>query len=357
MATKEQLAEFQKTAEDWLHTNVCGFQLRSVDEEESRLVFDNPDVRLSSFFVTCPCDGESWGVWSDEESVIGRLHGVMEYLDGRPHLTMDLVLDRITRSLSQVKSSVSSSSAEKPADCGDDDDDEEEDEEDDFEFDYYGEGDRDVTEDETESKESNMRKGGAGLVQLTKSAESSLEMSPKMVDTFFKASGGKTTPPTIHRLVKDMRSLAKVGEKYGFSAAPRGENLFNWAVEIMDIPKDSQLGKDLNQYAKKTRGEAVIQMEMQFPWNYPFSPPFIRVTRPRFKFRTGHVTVGGSLCMQMLTKSGWMPTNDIEGVLVQVRAEILSDPKASLDLTNITPYTEDEAKEAFERMVLRYGWI
>ena len=26
----------------------------------------------------------------------------------------------------------------------------------------------------------------------------------------------------------------------------------------------------------------------------------------------GHVTIGGSICMEMLTKSGWRPTNDIE---------------------------------------------
>ncbi len=26
----------------------------------------------------------------------------------------------------------------------------------------------------------------------------------------------------------------------------------------------------------------------------------------------GHVTIGGSICMQMLTRSGWTPSNDIE---------------------------------------------
>ena len=41
-------------------------------------------------------------------------------------------------------------------------------------------------------------------------------------------------------------------------------------------------------------------------------PPFVRVLRPRFKFLTGHVTVGGSICMQMLTKSGWSPANNME---------------------------------------------
>ena len=26
----------------------------------------------------------------------------------------------------------------------------------------------------------------------------------------------------------------------------------------------------------------------------------------------GHVTIGGSVCMEMLTRSGWRPTNEIE---------------------------------------------
>lgn len=34
-------------------------------------------------------------------------------------------------------------------------------------------------------------------------------------------------------------------------------------------------------------------------------PPFVRVVRPRFQFRTGHVTIGGSICMELLTLSGW----------------------------------------------------
>ena len=53
-------------------------------------------------------------------------------------------------------------------------------------------------------------------------------------------------------------------------------------------------------------------MEMSFPEDYPMAPPFVRVIRPKFRFLTGHVTIGGSICMQVLTKSGWSPGNDIE---------------------------------------------
>jgi len=33
--------------------------------------------------------------------------------------------------------------------------------------------------------------------------------------------------------------------------------------------------------------QPVIYLEMQFPQDYPMAPPFVRVTKPRFKFLTG----------------------------------------------------------------------
>lgn len=95
---------------------------------------------------------------------------------------------------------------------------------------------------------------------------------------------------------------------------------------------------------------------MKFPKDYPMTPPFVRIVRPRFQFLTGHVTIGGSICMQMLTRSGWSPSNDIESILVQVRAEIMSDPRARLESHSGREYSESEAKSAFERMVAKYGW-
>lgn len=73
------------------------------------------------------------------------------------------------------------------------------------------------------------------------------------------------------------------------------------------------------------------------------------------KFLTGHITVGGSVCMEALTPKGWVPTNDIESILVQVRAAICSDDKARLDSTG-RPYDASEAQRAFDRMCAKYGW-
>ena len=44
-------------------------------------------------------------------------------------------------------------------------------------------------------------------------------------------------------------------------------------------------------------------------------------------------------------------------ILVQIRSEIMSDSQASLDMNDADrPYGEQEARDAFNRMVKRYGW-
>ena len=41
-----------------------------------------------------------------------------------------------------------------------------------------------------------------------------------------------------------------------------------------------------------TSSQRAIVMRVYFPGTYPDAPPFIRVIRPRFEFRTGHITIG-----------------------------------------------------------------
>lgn len=79
--------------------------------------------------------------------------------------------------------------------------------------------------------------------------------------------------------------------------------------------------------------------------------------RPRFVYRTGHVTIGGSICMEVLTKSGWRPANDVESVLVQVRAEIMAGGgRVDLNNRNYPAYDKAEAKAAFDRVAAHHGW-
>ena len=86
-------------------------------------------------------------------------------------------------------------------------------------------------------------------------------------------------------------------------------------------------------------------------------PPFVRVVSPRFAFHTGHVTIGGSICMEELTASGWNPTYSVERVLDMVLSAML-DGDALLHATAADrPYTLSEARAAFSRVALQHGWI
>ncbi|KAJ5854501.1 hypothetical protein N7534_007044 [Penicillium rubens] len=96
---------------------------------------------------------------------------------------------------------------------------------------------------------------------------------------------------------------------------------------------------------------------------FPMDPPLVRVIRPRFvEFNAGgggHVTTGGSMCMELLTHSGWLPTASIESVLLQVRMALTNqDPRPARlnrDRANMD-YSVGEAVEAYRRVAVAHGW-
>ena len=140
-------------------------------------------------------------------------------------------------------------------------------------------------------------------------------------------------------------------------------NLFQWIVELHSFDASLPLAKDM-----KALGITSIVLEIRFPGDFPMSPPFVRVVRPRFlpffMGGGGHVTGGGAMCMELLTTTGWSPAYSMESVLVQVR----------LAMTNLEPrpgriweavqkygagssdYGVGEAIEAYQRAVRAHGW-
>jgi len=60
-------------------------------------------------------------------------------------------------------------------------------------------------------------------------------------------------------------------------------------------------------------------MEITFPSDYPNKPFFLRVISPRMCCYTGHVTAGGSICIESLTESGtagsWTSQYNVESIM------------------------------------------
>jgi len=123
-------------------------------------------------------------------------------------------------------------------------------------------------------------------------------------------TGGK------RRLAGDLyKIMMNDTEEAGFSVSQADEeSMDRWTIKLFKFDEDSNLYKDM-----LVLGLNHVELEMIFPDQYPFEPPFVRVVRPRFKKQTGFV-MNGALCMELLTNDGWNPVNDIESVIVSIRS-------------------------------------
>ncbi|BGP16562.1 hypothetical protein JCM10213_000526 [Rhodosporidiobolus nylandii] len=167
-------------------------------------------------------------------------------------------------------------------------------------------------------------------------------------------------------LQKEVKGMLKTMEERGpteagfyFDLERSDSNLFNWVVEIPreSFDQDIPLVKDMIQ-----RGVTSILMEIRFGDSYPFSPPFFRVVHPRFlpfiHGGGGHVTGGGSICMDLLTNDGWLSSYSIDAILLQIRMAMsnLEPRPARLDSSWNTPYNMEEAIAGFKRAAATHGW-
>lgn len=133
-------------------------------------------------------------------------------------------------------------------------------------------------------------------------------------------------------------------------------NMYQWIVELHSFDAKLPIAEDL-----KSKGLKSVIMEIRFGKDYPMSPPFVRIIRPRFlSFMAGgggHVTAGGALCMELLTNSGWSAVSNMESVLLQVRLALSStEPKpARLEPGLVRDYGVREAIQAYIRACHAHG--
>ena len=125
-------------------------------------------------------------------------------------------------------------------------------------------------------------------------------------------------------------------------------------------------------------GQDHLKLEISFPDDYPTSPFFIRVVTPRCMMYTGHVTAGGSVCLEMLTNGGttnsWKPSFCVSGIMPQIKFNLIHAERVWVDTLKgggqagplridfaspLREYSEKEARAAFTRTEQNHrvvGW-
>jgi len=185
---------------------------------------------------------------------------------------------------------------------------------------------------------------------LVKEAEGS-RGALQFIDKARETRDGGSSKKATQRIAAELKSIQKGDPaKSGFSVELVGDNMYHWEVKLFGFdPKDEQIARDMERLHVK-----YIVIHIKFPEDFPLSPPFCRIVRPRFQFHTGHVTLGGSICMELLTRKGWSPENSIEAVIMTIRSNFL-EGGARLESAH-GDYSEAEAHEAFDRLVRAHGW-
>ncbi|KAK4627162.1 Ubiquitin-conjugating enzyme E2 Q2 [Fulvia fulva] len=173
---------------------------------------------------------------------------------------------------------------------------------------------------------------------------------------------------TTKRLMKELQSLRKVqdatplAELGWYIDVDKIENVYQWIVELHSFHTFEGKGKPLPlaDDMKKQRVKSVV-LEIRFNKDFPFTPPYVRVIRPRFlslgQGGGGHIVLGGAMCMELLTNTGWSSVSSMESVLMQIRMAIASEPYARLSPANGQgDYGIGEAADGYVRACHTHGW-
>ncbi|XP_062068575.1 ubiquitin-conjugating enzyme E2Q-like protein 1 [Lepus europaeus] len=177
------------------------------------------------------------------------------------------------------------------------------------------------------------------------------------------ASGGSLVPAArqqhctqvrSRRLMKELQDIARLSDRF-ISVELVDESLFDWNVKLHQVDKDSVLWQDM----KETNTEFIL-LNLTFPDNFPFSPPFMRVLSPRLE--NGYVLDGGAICMELLTPRGWSSAYTVEAVMRQFAASLVKGQgricrKAGKSKKS---FSRKEAEATFKSLVKtheKYGWV
>jgi hypothetical protein len=182
-----------------------------------------------------------------------------------------------------------------------------------------------------------------------------------IAETQLKSSKGIVRKQKEMQKMFEQQNDPSCGLEYKFDL-PDEDNINKWLVSVsrkafFDTDPSVALSAQTPLYQDMVACSVeYINFEITLPDDYPLSPPFIRIITPRFVHLTGHITIGGSICSELLMKQNWVPTLSILKVMIIVCHNMV-DGVARLDRGPglLRPYTFTEAESAYNRMIRTHG--
>ncbi|XP_061886149.1 ubiquitin-conjugating enzyme E2Q-like protein 1 [Entelurus aequoreus] len=156
------------------------------------------------------------------------------------------------------------------------------------------------------------------------------------------------------RLMKELQEIRRLGDNF-ITVELVEDNLYDWNVKLHQVDKDSALWQDM----KETSTDFIL-LNVTFPDNFPFSPPFMRVLTPRLE--NGYVLDGGAICMELLTPRGWSSAYTVEAVMRQFAASLVKGQGRICRKAGKSKkaFSRKEAEATFKSLVKtheKYGWV
>uniref|UniRef100_UPI00358F2C44 ubiquitin-conjugating enzyme E2Q-like protein 1 n=1 Tax=Myxine glutinosa TaxID=7769 RepID=UPI00358F2C44 len=151
------------------------------------------------------------------------------------------------------------------------------------------------------------------------------------------------------RLMKELQDLRRTSERF-LSVDLVEDNLFEWNVRLFQIDRESPLWQDM-----RDSGHDSILLNLSFPENFPFSPPFMRVLSPRIDTASSWTR---AICMELLTPRGWSSAYTVEAVVRQFAASVVKGQGRISRKKKA--FTRKEAEATFRSLVKtheKYGWV
>ena len=126
--------------------------------------------------------------------------------------------------------------------------------------------------------------------------------------------------------------LKKLNQDASFSGSnemtfsPVEDQLHEWTVVVKGWAHE-EASENSKSFAKQLEQTCLegVEFSVLFPIDYPSSPPFVFVKRPRvtFQFLVG---TSGAMCLDVLMAAGWTPATTVGSLMTTIRS-VMTDVK------------------------------